>query len=393
MKKQSFKILTVFGTRPEVIKLFPVLEALSHEADLKSKTVCTAQHREMIDDLLTLFAIQPDHDLNIIQPKQTLSEMSRRVLKLLSPILVQEKPDMVLVQGDTTSALMGALSAFYQKIPLGHIEAGLRSFNKMHPFPEEANRTMISAMADLHFAPTAVNAQNLGDAGILPEQIIITGNTVIDALKIIAGRSTGRLATYLPLQALLSKKLILVTAHRRENWGAPLENLCRGIRELVECHEDIEIVYPVHLNPRVRDTVFKLLDQVPRVHLLPPLPYEACIEAMQKATLIITDSGGIQEEALTFAKPTLVFREVTERKEGVASGGVKLLGLSRKKLVEEVSRLLTDPKAYARMKAPFNPYGDGKAAERIVQMLLSYFGKRGRPEAFQLPDVRYRRAS
>ena len=380
------KIMTIFGTRPEVIKIYPVLDALDKNGLFKSVVVSTSQHREMIDDLLKLFLIKLDHDLNIIQENQSLVDISNRALSGLDPLLKQYQPDLVLIQGDTTTAFIGALAAFYHKIPVGHVEAGLRSFDKMHPYPEEINRRLISLVTDLHFAPTMQNAQNLHREGIDPTKIFVTGNTVIDSLLYIASRNRQTLNDYLPMETLNSHRLILVTAHRRENWGEPLQNLCYALKELTRTFSDVEIVYPVHLNPNVRKTVFTILANEKRIHLLAPLPYEPFVEAMNNAYLIITDSGGIQEEGPSLRKPILVFRKVTERPEGLATGGVKLIGLERENVVQEASQLLEDQSAYKNMIADHNPYGDGHASERIVQAILHYFNLGPRPNDFSLTN-------
>lgn len=374
--------MTIFGTRPEVIKLFPLLDQLKSDERFRSVVVCTSQHREMIEDLLQLFGIKPDHDLKVITENQSLVDISTRCLAGLDPLLKQIRPDMVLVQGDTTTAFIGALAAFYHKIPIGHVEAGLRSFNKMHPYPEEVNRRLISLVADIHFAPTNQNARNLHKEGVEPAKVCVTGNTVIDTLLHTAKKKRETLSSYLPTETLNSKRMILVTAHRRESWGAPLEGLCHALRDLVSAFSDVQIVYPVHLNPNVRKTVFAILRNVERIKLLDPLPYQAFVEAMVQSYLIITDSGGIQEEAPTFGKPTLVFRKVTERPEGLAMGGVKLVGLDREVLIREASRLLADPMAYKNMTPRFNPYGDGQASQRISKAILHYFDLGEAPEAF-----------
>lgn len=378
--------MTIFGTRPEVIKVYPVLDALAKNGLFRSVIVSTSQHREMIDDLLKLFSIKLDHDLNIIQENQSLVDISNRALSGLDPLLKQYQPDLVLIQGDTTTAFIGALAAFYHKIPVGHVEAGLRSFDKMHPYPEEINRRLISLVTDLHFAPTMQNAQNLHRERIDPSKVFVTGNTVIDSLLYIASRNRQRLNDYLPTEALNSHRLVLVTAHRRENWGVPLQNLCYALKDLTHTFSDVEIVYPVHLNPNVRKTVFTMLANEKRIHLLDPLPYEPFVEAMSKAYLIITDSGGIQEEGPSLRKPILVFRKVTERPEGLATGGVKLIGLQRETVVREASRLLEDKSAYQSMIADHNPYGDGHAAQRIVQAILHYFNLGPRPNDFDLTN-------
>ncbi|MFX0204079.1 MAG: non-hydrolyzing UDP-N-acetylglucosamine 2-epimerase [Candidatus Hodarchaeota archaeon] len=383
MRNRPLTILTIFGTRPEVIKLFPVLEKLGLSQDLKSLTVSTSQHREMIEDLLTLFSIKPEHDLNIIKENQSLVDISTRALRRLDPLLKRYRPDLVIVQGDTTTAFIGALAAFYRKIPVGHVEAGLRSYNKMHPYPEEINRKLISTLCDLHFAPTVKNAENLRREGSDPDKIFVTGNTVIDSLLYIVNRNRNTLSKYFPVETLNSHRLVLVTAHRRENWGKPLENLCHALRELARSFTDVEILYPVHLNPNVRKTAFAILANQERIYLLDPLPYEPFIEAMTKAYLIITDSGGIQEEGPSLRKPILVFRKVTERPEGIATGGVKLVGLERDNIVREASCLLEGRQAYQEMVATHNPYGDGNAGQRIVQAILHYFKRGDRPMDFR----------
>ena len=374
--------MTIFGTRPEVIKLFPVLDKLKHDQRFEPVIVSTSQHREMIADLLKLFSIEPDHDLQIIKENQSLVDISTRALSGLDPLLMQRRPDMVLVQGDTTTAFIGTLAAFYHKIPVGHVEAGLRSFNKMHPYPEEINRRLISLVTDIHFAPTLQNAQNLYKEAIDPAKVFLTGNTVIDSLLYVANRKNKTLDVYVPTEVLNSHRMILVTAHRRESWGEPLEHLCAALKDLVRSFPDVQIVYPVHLNPNVRKTVFSILTHVDRIHLLEPLPYQSFIEAMAKAYLIITDSGGVQEEGPTFKKPILVFRKVTERPEGLAMGGVKLVGTNRENVVHEASCLLVDPAAYENMIAPFNPYGDGHAADRIIEAILHHFTLGDPPRAF-----------
>lgn len=383
MSTSKLKIVTIFGTRPEVIKLFPVLKILKEAGGFTSIIVSTSQHREMIDDLLKLFSIKLDHDLNIIQENQSLVDISNRALSGLDPLLKQYQPDLVLIQGDTTTAFIGALAAFYHKIPVGHIEAGLRSFDKMHPYPEEINRRLISLVTDLHFAPTTQNAQNLLSERIESLKVFVTGNTVIDSLLYIAGRNRQTLNNYLPMERMNSHRLILVTAHRRENWGEPLRSLCYALKELAHKFSDVEIVYPVHLNPNVRKTVFTVLTNEKRIHLLDPLPYEPFVEAMNNAYLIITDSGGIQEEGPSLRKPILVFRKVTERPEGLATGGVKLIGLEQENVVREASHLLNDPIAYQHMIADHNPYGDGHASERIVHAILHHFNLGPRPVDFK----------
>ncbi len=383
------KIFAIFGTRPEVIKLFPILEKLKKNKNFVTIIVSTSQHREMIQDLFTLFDIDPDHHLGIIQENQSLIDISTRVLAGLDPLLSRHRPDLVLVQGDTNTAFSGALAAFYHKVCVGHIEAGLRSFNKRQPYPEEINRRLITDICDLHFAPTAHNADDLYKEGVDPDDVFITGNTVIDSLFYMASRKRNTLKYYLPDETLKNDRVILVTAHRRENWGIPLENLCRALKDLVESYSDVQIVYPVHFNPNVRKTVYNILNHQERIHLLDPLPYEPFIEAMVKSHLIITDSGGIQEEGPSIGKPILVFRKVTERPEGLLTGGCKLIGLERENIVKETSRLLDDSSVYQNMIANFNPYGDGHAADRIIQAIEYYFDLAKRPDDFKpiAPDL------
>ena len=362
--------------------MFPVLRALDKDPSFESIVVSTSQHREMIDDMLALFDIKPDADLNIIQKNQSLVDISTRALSGLDPILNQYRPDLILIQGDTTTAFIGALTAFYRKIPVGHIEAGLRSKNKMHPFPEEVNRRLITQVADLHFAPTGSSAQNLLKEDIKPEKIFTTGNTVIDSLKYIVGRKGRPPKAYLPEKALDINRQILVTAHRRENWGKPLEELCRAIQDLVEMYHDLSFLFPVHLNPMVRKTVFNMIGEVKNVFLVDPLPYDAFIGAITQSYLVITDSGGIQEECPSLGTPVLVFRKVTERPENIAAGGMKIIGLDRENIVREVCRLLDDHKAYQQMITNHNPYGDGQAARRITQAILYHFKEADRPDSF-----------
>ena len=384
--------MTIFGTRPEVIKLFPILEKLKGKGEFNTLVVSVSQHREMIDDLLTPFDLQIDHDLDIIQQDQSLVDITIRALAGLDPLLKRHRPDLVLVMGDTTSAFIAALAAFYHRIPVGHVEAGLRSSDKNKPYPEEVNRRMISTLSDLHFAPTAQNAEQLIREGADPEQIYVTGNTVIDCLHMMIDGNRSTLKKYLPHDTLNAPKLVLVTAHRRENWGEPLENLCLALKDLIQRHPDVHVVYPVHLNPNVRKTVVPMLSGHERIHLLDPLPYKAFVEAMIRSYFIITDSGGIQEEALSLGKPVLVFREVTERREGLETGGLKLVGVDRENVMRSASMLLEDPVSYEAMIAECNPYGDGQAAGRIVKAIKYYFGSAGRPEDFETPiHIRWRK--
>lgn len=383
MKREKITLLTVFGTRPEVIKLYPLLERLKQSREFQNIIISTSQHREMIDDLLELFSLKPDQDLNIIKPNQSLGEITKKVFSRLCPYLKKYRPDMVLVQGDTTTAFVGALASFYQRIPVGHIEAGLRSFNNYHPYPEEVNRRLISIVSELHFAPTTQNAENLYREGVGRSRVFITGNTVVDSLKLILQRKKSRLEKFLPLETFNSQRVILVTSHRRENWGKPLEDLCQALVEIVRTYPDVDVVYPLHLNPKVRKTVLSILDNQPGIKILDPLPYEAFVEAMDKAHFIITDSGGVQEEAASLGKPTLVFRKVTERQEAVACGAVKVIGFEKEQVIEEASRLLEDSSICRGMMNKGNPFGDGKASQRIVQAILHFFGRGERPRDWE----------
>ena len=373
----------------------PVVRELNEYPEQFRSLVCvTAQHRQMLDQILDLFEIRPDYDLNIMKPGQDLFDVTCNVMQGLQPILEKEKPDLVLVHGDTTTTLAASLAAFYSGIPVGHVEAGLRTGNKRAPFPEEINRRITSCMADLNFAPTAQARQNLLNEGVPDSAIHVTGNTVIDALLMVRkklstgkpGESIGqdlvsrysRLATLLrapsdssfPLS--LSHRLILVTGHRRENFGEGFENICLALKEIAEIHSDVEIVYPVHLNPNVQEPVKRLLSDCPSIHLIESLDYLPFVWLMDRSYLIITDSGGVQEEAPSLGKPVLVMRETTERPEAVQSGTVKLVGTDRKRIVAETTELLLNQNAYDRMAQAHNPYGDGMAAKRIVKILSKY---------------------
>ncbi|MFZ5808489.1 MAG: non-hydrolyzing UDP-N-acetylglucosamine 2-epimerase [Chloroflexota bacterium] len=373
------RVLSVFGTRPEAVKMAPVLMELARHPQIESLVCVTAQHREMLDQVLNLFNIQPHVDLDLMQPNQTLSELTAAILTHVDPVLQQIKPDWVLVQGDTTTVMTAALAAYYHRIRVGHVEAGLRSGDKWQPFPEEINRKVAGAVTDLHFAPTDWAKENLLRENVPPERIFVTGNTVIDALQYVAGLPPNEEVLDLYHRIGLSpdekqpdqRRLILVTAHRRENFGAPLEHICRALRHLAEVYGDaVRIVYPVHLNPNVQGTVYPLLGDLPNVVLLPPLDYLPFVHLMKRAALILTDSGGMQEEAPGLGVPVLVLRNVTERPEGVRAGTVRLVGTETGRVVAEARRLLDDPQAYQAMAQAANPYGDGKAAQRIVEILL-----------------------
>lgn len=367
-------ILTVLGTRPEAIKMAPVIKELEKHSLQVQSTVClTAQHREMLDQVLDLFELEPDYDLNLMQERQDLGDLTSRIISSLTPVLHQSRPDWVLVQGDTTSVMAASLAAFYQKIKVGHVEAGLRTGNKRAPFPEEVHRRITSVIADIHFAPTECAHQALLREGI-PDQVIhVTGNTVIDALLWTRDRVLER-PPNLPdglNSAIHDKRLLLVTGHRRESFGEGLEQICLALRELIRLHPDICLVYPVHLNPSVRATVYPILQGVDRVYLIEPLAYAPFVWLMTKSYLILTDSGGIQEEAPALGKPVLVLREVTERPEGIAAGTASLVGTNRVKIVEQVTDLLSNTELYQRMARATNPYGDGKAAQKVVKALLN----------------------
>lgn len=368
------KILSVFGTRPEAIKMAPIVRLLKQTPGIEARVCVTAQHRQMLDQALRLFEIQPDYDLDLMREGQSLAQLSAGILIHLESVLEEFKPDWMLAVGDTTTVLTASLSAFYRRIHFGHVEAGLRTHNKWHPFPEEINRRLATVAADLHFAPTEWSKQNLLNEGVEPEKIFVTGNPVIDALKFVVNQDEPqeitKLAERAGMQGAKAKKLILVTAHRRENFGEPIENICHALRELA-AREDVEIVYPVHLNPNVQEPVNRILNGVEHITLLPPLEYLPLAHLMKRASLILTDSGGIQEEAPTFGIPVLVMRETTERPEGVAAGTLKLVGTETTRIVEEAHRLLDDASAYAQMSKAANPYGDGRAAKRIVEALLA----------------------
>jgi len=365
------KVLSIFGTRPEAIKMAPVVKRLKRHPDHFTSVVCvTAQHRRMLDQVLALFDIRPDYDLNIMRPDQTLAQVTANALTGLDAVLRAEKPDWVLIQGDTTTAMAGALAAFYHRIRVGHVEAGLRTWDKFQPFPEEINRRVADAVCDLHFAPTGTSRENLLREGVDAVSVFVTGNTVIDALLDVAGRDydwrEGELA-----RVPRDKRLILVTAHRRENFGEPLLEICAALKDIASLYSDVHLVYPVHLNPNVRNIAFEQLGAVANVSLLDPLEYLPLVQLMKVSYLVLTDSGGLQEEAPGLGKPVLVLREVTERPEGVAAGTVKLIGANRRRIVEETVRLMDDQTEYERMSRAINPYGDGHASERIVETLRS----------------------
>lgn len=367
------KVLGVFGTRPEAIKMAPVIKGLGRHEGIVCRVCVTAQHREMLDQVLRLFEIDPDYDLNIMQEDQSLSYVTARVLTEVDPIIQAEQPDWVLVQGDTTTTMAASLAAFYHRVKIGHVEAGLRTGDRYRPFPEEVNRRIADVMADLHFVPTEAAKRNLLQEGFPESTILVTGNTVIDALLDIAGREFDPRETPLADLPLDGRKIILVTAHRREHFGEPLENICRALLEIAERYRDeVHIVYPVHRNPHVQSLVHALIDGKPNISLLPPLDYHPFVYLMTRSYLILTDSGGLQEEAPSLGKPVLVMREKTERPEALEAGTARLVGTHPRTIVDEVSRLLDDTEAYEEIAHSANPFGDGKASERIVSALLDY---------------------
>lgn len=378
---KEIKVITVFGTRPEAIKMAPLVKELEKRPEIKSIVAVTAQHRDMLDQVLNIFDIKPDYDLNIMKQRQTLTDITANVLTGLYDITNKEKPDIVLVHGDTTTTFAGALAAFYNQVPVGHIEAGLRTYDKYSPFPEEMNRKMTTSIATLHFAPTIMNKNNLLKENINEEDIFITGNTVIDALKTTV-RDDFEFSDEAVRKLDFSKKVIVVTAHRRENLGEPLKNICRALKRLSQDFKDeVEIVYPVHLNPAVREVAFDILGNIENVHLIEPLDVCQLHNLMARSYMILTDSGGLQEEAPSLGKPVLVLRHETERPEAIAAGTVKLAGVIEDDIYLMAKTLLTDKETYDQMAHAVNPYGDGKASERSVDAIIYRFtGEGTRPK-------------
>lgn len=371
----TIHVLNIFGTRPEAVKMAPVVLQLAATAGVESRVCVTAQHRQMLDQVLSVFKIVPDIDLNLMRPDQSLADLTAGILTHLDPVLKSEKPDWVLVQGDTTTVMTTALLCYYNRIRVGHVEAGLRTDDKWQPFPEEINRRIAGVVADLHFAPTQHARRNLLREGVPDERIVVTGNPVIDALqKIVTHPMPTETQELLDQTGIRpgGRRLVLVTAHRRENFGKPLADICEALRGLAEQYSDsIHLIYPVHLNPNVQQPVYQLLAGVPNITLLPPLDYLPMVHLMKRATLVLTDSGGIQEEATGLGVPTLVLREVTERPEGLEAGVLKLVGSDPARIVRESAQLLDDPDAHAAMAQAANPFGDGHAAERIVKALVN----------------------
>ena len=375
------KVLSIFGTRPEAVKMAPIVRLLQQTPGVESRICVTAQHRQMLDQVLNLFDIKPDYDLDLMREGQSLAQISASIFTHLDPVLAEFKPDWALVVGDTTTVVTTSQLAYYHRIKLGHVEAGLRTHNKWHPFPEEVNRRIATVIADLHFAPTDWSKENLLREGVEEQDIQVTGNPVIDALQFVVSQDEPAEITDLIRRLRTrgsTRQLVLVTAHRRENFGRPLENICHAIRQLAS-RGDVEIVYPVHLNPRVQEPVDRILRGVENITLLSPLDYLPMVHLLKHARLILTDSGGLQEEAPSLGIPVLLLRETTERPEGVKAGTLKVVGTETRAIVQEADHLLSDPVAHSRMARAANPYGDGHAAERIVDALLS--ASQGAPAA------------
>lgn len=384
MGVSRIRTLSIFGTRPEAIKMAPLVKELNNREEIESIVCVTAQHREMLDQVLEVFKIKPDYDLNIMKERQSLSGITARVLQGLEEILIDVKPDMILVHGDTTTTFAGSLAAYYNKIKIGHVEAGLRTFDKYFPFPEEINRKLTGVMADVHFAPTQTSKNNLLNEGIRPENIFITGNTAIDAMASTVNKNYRFETPELNNIDFKNKKIIMVTAHRRENWGKPLNNICSALGRIAEKYEDVEIVYLVHMNPVVRETAFDVLGDINGVHLLPALNIMETHNLMDRSYMVLTDSGGIQEEGPHLGKPVLVMRDVTERPEAVEAGTVKVVGTDVSNIFDEACRLIDNKDLYTSMANAVNPYGDGSASSRIADGILYHFGiLKNRPGDFE----------
>lgn len=381
----KIKVLTVFGTRPEAIKMAPLALELEKYEEIDSKVCVTAQHRQMLDQVLEIFGITPDYDLDIMKDRQTLAGITTRVLEGMDDVIKKEQPDIVLVHGDTSTSFVAALAGFYNQVKVGHVEAGLRTYDKYSPFPEEMNRQLTGRIAEMNFSPTKQNCANLLKENVNEDTIYITGNTVIDALKTTVKDDYKFKDSVLDSLDFENKRIIIVTAHRRENLGKPLEDICNALKHIVEKYEDVEIVYPVHLNPAVRETAFGILGEVKRVHLIEPLDVLELHNAIARSFMVMTDSGGIQEEAPALAKPVLVLRRETERPEAVDAGTVKLAGVDKNVIIALAEELLENKDAYGKMAHAANPYGDGNASKRICEAILYEFGKRDkRPENFTI---------
>ncbi|WP_251318474.1 non-hydrolyzing UDP-N-acetylglucosamine 2-epimerase [Flintibacter muris] len=378
----SAKVMTVFGTRPEAIKMAPLALELARRPEFEAICCVTAQHREMLDSVLDIFQLKPDYDLDIMEPRQTLSTITSKCLTGMDSVLEAARPDLVLVHGDTSTTFAGALAAFYHKIPVGHVEAGLRTYDKWSPYPEEINRKLVGSIADLHFCPTPANRDNLARESIT-KNVFITGNTVIDALHTTVIKDSTFAEPVLNELDYVNKKVILVTCHRRENYGQPMTNIMTALRRLADAFPDTELVYPVHLSPVVQEAAHKYLDNHPRIHLIPPLDVREMHNLMARCHLVMTDSGGLQEEAPALDKPVLVLRKETERPEAVAAGTVRLAGVEEEPIFRLASQLLSDRSEYDKMAHAANPYGDGQACRRIADAIAWHFGLRETPpEAF-----------
>ena len=371
----KIKVLTVFGTRPEGIKMSPVIKRLNDHDLIEHKSCVTGQHREMLDQVMDIFKIKPDYDLNIFKGGQSISEITTKSLMGLEKVIKEFKPDILLVQGDTTTVFAGALAGFYNGVKIGHIEAGLRSGDLYSPFPEEANRKLTGIVTNFHFAPTETSRENLLNEGYDDEDIYITGNTSIDALLEVTSKEYKFENEFLNNLDYNNKKIILLTSHRRENLGEPMENIFTAMKEIVEKHSDVEVIFPVHLNPKVRDIANKILGENEQIHLIEPLDYLPFAHLQKKVYLIVTDSGGVQEEAPTLGKPVLVVRRETERPEGIEAGTAKLIGLERENIFKQVDLLLNDSEEYEKMSTAVNPYGDGHASQKIVEIIVDEFNK------------------
>ena len=374
------RVMTIFGTRPEAIKMAPLALELSRRPQIDALCCVTAQHRQMLDSVLDIFRLVPDFDLNIMEPRQTLSTITSKCLLGMEEVLEQARPDLVLVHGDTSTTFAGALAAFYHRVPVGHVEAGLRTYDKYSPYPEEMNRRMVSAIADLHFCPTPSNRDNLAREGI-EQGVFLTGNTVIDALQTTVVKDFHFSEGVLNDLDYVNRKVILVTCHRRENYGTPMAHIMTALRRVADAFPDVELVYPVHLSPVVQEAAHQYLDGHPRIHLIAPLAVDEMHNLMARCHLVMTDSGGLQEEAPALGKPVLVLRRETERPEAVAAGTVQLAGTEEEPIFQMPSRLLTDPAAYAAMAHAANPYGDGRACGRIADAIEYRFGLRAQPPA------------
>ena len=378
----TMKVMLVFGTRPEAIKMAPLALRLQADPRFACSLCITGQHREMLDQVLRIFELEPDFDLNVMRPKQDLSELTSAILLGLRNVFSDIKPDMVLVHGDTATTFAASLAAYYQQIPVGHVEAGLRTHNLYSPWPEEANRKLTGALAAMHFAPTLTAKANLCLEGVSEKKIVVTGNTVVDALLKVVKRLqvaedlNAEIAAQLPCSSA-DRRMILVTGHRRESFGGGFERICEALQKIADRFEDVDIIYPVHLNPSVQEPVNRLLSRIANIHLIEPLDYLPFVYLMNRANIVLTDSGGVQEEAPSLGKPVLVMRDTTERPEAVDAGTVKLVGTEVSRIVQEVERLLTDPDEYARMSFSHNPYGDGSASDRIAEGVFAWFS--GKP--------------